>query len=107
MICAWMDLEVKANLAYTSRSIQGQQRCLQNPLPWTRWMVHSSQPEYVQGMEDKLMWIHGKCTSFSYLLYIPVINHHQSFDIIVRVCFDLYRPTSVWYLHVTREPYRY
>jgi hypothetical protein len=26
MICAWMDLEVKANLAYTFRSIQGLQR---------------------------------------------------------------------------------
>ena len=36
MTSAWMDLEVKANLAYTSRSIQGLQRCPWNPLPWTR-----------------------------------------------------------------------
>jgi len=36
MTCARMDLEVKANLAYTFRSIQGPQRYPWNPLPWTR-----------------------------------------------------------------------
>ena len=52
MIGAWMDLEVKANSAYTSRSIQGPRRCPWNPLPWTRWMVYSRQPEHVQGLEQ-------------------------------------------------------
>lgn len=35
MVGARMDLEVKANSAYTSGSIQGPQRCPWNPLPWT------------------------------------------------------------------------
>jgi hypothetical protein len=53
------------------------------------------------GGGQSFIWIHGKRTSFGYLLCIPVINHLQSFDVVVRVFFGMYHPTSVWYLHVT------